>query len=189
MLPYYWFDGVSVNYRRIAVTGSRGWGDETVLPRDQARAEVQLLYSTLDGFLADILVRYETARTDPTQMVVIHGAAARGADKLVSDWMKTPLPTVGLSAGLLAVTEYPADWSLGRSAGYQRNAFMAKTLDPTSDDACIAFWDGQSKGTKHMIDCCRKAGVMTYIVGRATETESYDQIARALNSLDDELGA
>lgn len=47
---------------------------------------------------------------------------------------------------------YPADWKkYGSSAGYIRNDEMAKYAD-----CLIAFWDGKSKGTKHMIDLAVK---------------------------------
>jgi len=46
------------------------------------------------------------------------------------------------------VKEFPASWeALGKAAGYVRNEDMAKY-----SDALIAFWDGSSKGTGHMID-------------------------------------
>lgn len=46
------------------------------------------------------------------------------------------------------VLEYPADWKTnGLSAGYIRNKQMAE-----NSDALIAFWDGQSRGTNHMIN-------------------------------------
>lgn len=50
------------------------------------------------------------------------------------------------------VDSHPADWGKhGKSAGYKRNEEMAKCAD-----ALIAFWDGNSKGTKHMIDLAQK---------------------------------
>ena len=46
------------------------------------------------------------------------------------------------------IKEFPADWNrYGKSAGYIRNSEMAKYAD-----AAVVFWDGQSKGSKHMID-------------------------------------
>jgi hypothetical protein len=46
------------------------------------------------------------------------------------------------------VSSFPANWDkYGKSAGYKRNTEMAEVAD-----ALIAFWDGESKGTKHMID-------------------------------------
>jgi YspA, cpYpsA-related SLOG family len=48
--------------------------------------------------------------------------------------------------------EFPAEWDkFGKSAGYIRNEEMAKY-----SDSLIAFWDGKSKGTKHMIDLAEK---------------------------------
>ena len=74
-----------------------------------------------------------------THKIVIISGCARGAD------------TLGLryaSENAFDVEEYPADWDkYGKKAGYMRNVEMAKNAD-----ALIAFWDGKSKGTKHMID-------------------------------------
>ncbi len=47
-----------------------------------------------------------------------------------------------------SLKKFPADWvNNKKSAGYLRNEEMA-----IYSDALIAFWDGKSKGTKHMID-------------------------------------
>lgn len=44
------------------------------------------------------------------------------------------------------IESYPADWTKGKNAGYIRNEQMAKVAD-----YLIAFWNGKSKGTEHMI--------------------------------------
>ena len=44
------------------------------------------------------------------------------------------------------VKKFPANWELGKKAGYLRNKQMAEYAD-----GLIAFHDGTSKGTKHMI--------------------------------------
>lgn len=50
---------------------------------------------------------------------------------------------------------HPADWQrYGRAAGPKRNKEMALCAD-----ALIAFWDGESRGTKNMIDEARAAGL------------------------------
>jgi hypothetical protein len=50
------------------------------------------------------------------------------------------------------VTRFPADWNKhGKAAGYIRNEEMAKY-----GDALIAFWNGNSKGTEHMINLATK---------------------------------
>lgn len=74
-----------------------------------------------------------------THKIVIISGCARGAD------------TLGLryaSENVFDVEEYPAEWDkYGKKAGYMRNVEMAENAN-----ALIAFWDGKSKGTKHMID-------------------------------------
>jgi hypothetical protein len=56
--------------------------------------------------------------------------------------------------------QFPADWDkFGKSAGYRRNAEMAKYAD-----ALIAFWDGNSRGTKNMIDLAEKANLKVRII-------------------------
>lgn len=71
--------------------------------------------------------------------ISIVSGTARGADILGEHY--------ALEHGY-PVHKYPADWEThGKSAGYKRNVQMAEVAD-----ALIAFWDGQSRGTKHMID-------------------------------------
>lgn len=51
---------------------------------------------------------------------------------------------------------FPADWQqYGRAAGPIRNRQMADNAD-----ALIAFWDGESRGTKNMIETARKVGLL-----------------------------
>lgn len=60
----------------------------------------------------------------------------------------------------LLVKYFPADWDkYGKSAGYIRNAEMAKV-----GTHLLAFWDGVSKGTKHMIDLALKKGLVVKII-------------------------
>jgi hypothetical protein len=50
------------------------------------------------------------------------------------------------------LTRFPANWDKYRkAAGIIRNEEMAAYAD-----GLIAFWDGESRGTKHMIDTMRK---------------------------------
>lgn len=53
----------------------------------------------------------------------------------------------------------PADWSLGKRSGYIRNEEMAKIAH-----ACIAFHDGESPGTGHMIDLAKKYNLKLKVV-------------------------
>lgn len=49
--------------------------------------------------------------------------------------------------------EFPADWSQGKGAGLARNVKLVEMAD-----LVIAFWDGQSKGTRHTIDTALQWG-------------------------------
>lgn len=83
-----------------------------------------------------------------THKIVIISGCARGADTLALRYA---------SENVLDVEEYPAEWDkYGKKAGYMRNVEMAENAD-----ALIAFWDGESKGTKHMIDIAtnKKIGI------------------------------
>ena len=59
---------------------------------------------------------------------------------------------------------FPADWdTYGKSAGYRRNTEMAKYAKE-DNGVLIAFWDGKSKGTNHMIDIAKSRGIRVFIV-------------------------
>ena len=77
-----------------------------------------------------------------TEIEIVSGTA-RGADQLGERYAK--------ERGY-PVKQFPADWDKhGRSAGYIRNEEMAKY-----GDALIAFWNGNSKGTEHMINLAKQ---------------------------------
>jgi len=58
------------------------------------------------------------------------------------------------------IHHFPADWiNEGRSAGYKRNRDMAMF-----SDALIAFWNGKSPGTGHMINLAREFGLKIRII-------------------------
>lgn len=85
----------------------------------------------------------------PVVTEVVSGTA-RGVDRLGEAWAEMrDIP----------VKRFPADWDrYGKSAGYRRNQDMAKYAD-----ALVAVWDGESKGTGHMIDIMRAAGKRVFI--------------------------
>lgn len=61
----------------------------------------------------------------------------------------------------LKLYEFPANWSLGKNAGMIRNSQMASFAyqNETNNGLLIAFWDGKSHGTKHMIQTARQEGL------------------------------
>lgn len=76
---------------------------------------------------------------------------ARGADSLGERWGREHH---------VSVAEFPADWDkYGRSAGPRRNKQMGEYAD-----TLLAFWDGESRGTKHMIDYSTEKGLNVFVV-------------------------
>jgi hypothetical protein len=58
-----------------------------------------------------------------------------------------------------------ADWdTYGKSAGYIRNEQMAKYAIEDNNAILLAFWDGVSKGTSHMIELAKKHGLIVWLV-------------------------
>ena len=59
----------------------------------------------------------------------------------------------------LRVHSYPANWTKhGKRAGILRNVDMAQNAD-----CLIAFWDGESRGTKHMIETALDRGLDVHV--------------------------
>ena len=74
--------------------------------------------------------------------VTIISGTAKGADRLGELYAQHHN---------IALQQYPANWDFfGRRAGYLRNIQMAEAAD-----AVIVFWDGESRGTKMMIDIAK----------------------------------
>lgn len=91
----------------------------------------------------------------PNEEIEIISGTARGADKLGEQYA---------SDCNLKCIKFPADWNTyGKSAGYRRNAEMAEYASQ-EHGVLFAFWDGKSKGTKHMIDLAYKYNLETYVI-------------------------
>lgn len=59
----------------------------------------------------------------------------------------------------LPLQQFWAEWGFyGRSAGPRRNRQMAEYAD-----ALIAIWDGESRGTKNMIEEATKRGLRVFV--------------------------
>ena len=65
----------------------------------------------------------------------------------------------------LELAVFPAEWNrFGRRAGFIRNTQMAEfASEEGSEGTLIAFWDGESRGTKMMIGIAEKKGIDTYV--------------------------
>ena len=66
----------------------------------------------------------------------------------------------------LEVVRCPAKWDLyGKRAGYIRNEEMAKySIEDNNYGMLVAFWDGESRGTKHMINLANKHGLEVHVI-------------------------
>ena len=83
------------------------------------------------------------------QITEVISGGARGVDTLAITYAQQQN---------LPLTIMRANWDkFGKSAGFRRNAEMA-----TVADALIALWDGQSKGTLHMINVAKERGLKVY---------------------------
>ncbi len=75
--------------------------------------------------------------------VIIVSGGATGADALGEKFARQHR---------LKIERFPAEWNkYGKSAGPRRNEQMTQVAD-----GVIVFWDGQSRGTKSMIQCAKK---------------------------------
>jgi len=76
---------------------------------------------------------------------------ARGADRLGFRWAwQHTVPSQC----------FRADWErFGKSAGVRRNYQMAQ-----AGDMLLAFWDGRSAGTQHMISCMQQLGKPVVVI-------------------------
>ena len=122
---------------RVIIAGSREFND----------------YELLKKFAIEIITK-KTMLPDLTRIV---SGGARGADTLGERFANE----MGLE-----ITRFIPDWDgLGKRAGYVRNAEMAKfAVEDNNDGLLIAFWDGKSRGTKHMIDLAKRYGLEVHVV-------------------------
>lgn len=110
---------------RILVTGSRQWTD------------THAIYAAL-------------VEVDPLPWrtpLVIHGACPTGADAIADQLAREYL--------YWDVEKYPADWSIGKAAGPQRNQRMVDA----GADVCLAFISPPSRGTLDTVARCDVARI------------------------------
>ena len=82
--------------------------------------------------------------------VTIVSGTARGTDRMGEAYaIERKLPLL----------RFPANWRYGKQAGRLRNAQMAEEAH-----ALIAFWDGKSPGTAHMIKIAKDKGLAVRVI-------------------------
>lgn len=122
---------------RVIIAGSRDFNDYNLLKREVLN-----------------MIKNDNR---PKKYVKVISGGARGADTLGERFANEME---------LEITRFIPDWDrLGKRAGYVRNAEMAKfAAEDGNYGVLIAFWDGKSKGTKHMIDLAEKYGLEVHVV-------------------------
>jgi hypothetical protein len=119
---------------RLIVAGSRTWGDRERLEH-----------------CLDVL----TSNLDRGRLEVVSGCA-RGPDTMGAGWARR--------RGV-AVKEMPADWDAeGKAAGFRRNTRMAEYAKDGERSLLVAFWDGQSRGTRHVLAEAERLGLEVRVV-------------------------
>lgn len=100
--------------------------------------------------ISDYELIYNTVLESKFVITEVVSGGARGVDKLGESWAKQHGVPIKL---------FLPNWTAyGKSAGIKRNQQMKDYAD-----GLIAIWDGQSKGTKNMIDSATKAGLKVFV--------------------------
>lgn len=119
---------------KVIIAGSRSFNN------------YKLLEEKMDFFLKN-----KIDKNRPYFNIEIVSGTARGADTLGEKYAK--------EKGF-ALKRFPANWDLyGKKAGYIRNREMRDYAD-----VCVVFWDGESKGSKHMINLAKEDNMPIRVV-------------------------
>ena len=130
---------------RVIIAGGRDFNNYKLLEKECNRIFINL---ALEGC-------FPISINDSRRVLEIISGTANGADKLGEKFAEVYK---------LPVKRFPADWDeFGKRAGYVRNAQMAEYAKE-DNGVLIAFWNGISKGTRHMIDLAKKHGLKVFIV-------------------------
>ena len=86
----------------------------------------------------------------PDGVTEIVSGGARGVDTSAKEY--------ALAHGIKLTEFLPEYGKYGRSAPLRRNITIIEYAD-----LVLAFWDGKSRGTKYVIDNCKKRGVLVKV--------------------------
>lgn len=130
--------------KRVIIAGSRTFDD----------------YGLMEKTLDDLFTRDDYGEVDFEWPATVLCGMANGADLLGKDWAET------LN---IPVEEYPADWEKHGPfvAAIIRNNEMAEKAD-----VLVAFWDGESRGTRHMINAALEHGLEVHVYVYKTKSSS-----------------
>lgn len=131
---------------KLIVAGGRDFSDRQLMDREIRNTIAELP----DGNAVSIVSGMAKRINKETGETV-------SADWLAYEWAL---------ANKCMVYKYYADWNThGKRAGYLRNQQMCDVAD-----GLLAFWDGISKGTNHMITIARNKGIYVKIIPYSNNT-------------------
>ena len=137
---------------RIIITGGRDFTDLELLTKSVNAALFNLeCNNTITGIGND-------SRVNEKDKIEFISGKAKGADETGEKYVADSIYKDNQKY-------FPAKWDLyGDMAGFIRNEEMAKyACSDNSYPVLIAFWDGKSLGTKHMIMTAFDYGIDTFI--------------------------
>ena len=92
----------------------------------------------------------DAVKASQFEITEVVSGGALGVDLLGEAWAKE---------NEIPIKRFIPDWSrFGKSAGPKRNCEMADY-----SEALIALWDGESRGTKHMIEEAKRRGLKCFV--------------------------
>ena len=104
---------------------------------------------TVDGFILSVL-----SELGITDCEIVSGGC-KGADISGEKFAE---------ARGFEVVRFLPDWkTYGRAAGIRRNAEMVNYISQFEHPLVIAFWNGESRGTKFTIELAKKKGIPVFI--------------------------
>lgn len=116
--------------------------------------------------LSNVLFAMADVEFAEYQVSIVSGMA-RGADRLGYEFAY---------ANEVTLYAFPADWDkYGKRAGYIRNQRMGDFAD-----GLLAFWDGRSKGTGHMINYMQHLKKPVHIVRYQPEEPVFNHPTQGL---------
>ena len=133
---------------KVIIAGSRHLNPFKFFSSSRRDEATFRLFQIISKHLAHLEIELDQPVTE-----IVCGKAA-GIDTVGEAW--------AISNGI-KVSEFPAEWDLGKHAGLLRNAAMAEYAD-----AALIIWDGKSKGSADMLKHMHRLAkpVAIYEIGR-----------------------
>ncbi|BDD79572.1 hypothetical protein [Burkholderia phage FLC9] len=145
------FGNRELTHPRLTYSGDEGWRLSQKACTTEIYDAIIIVTGSLNFNNYDLFVECLEERllredlVDLPLICFVTGRASKGADDMIIRWCRE---------NGFPWAEFPADRDQGRSAEFARNAQTARV-----GTHLIAFWDGDSRVTRHMFKLCEKQGL------------------------------